>query len=288
MPVGGRIDDNLARIDRLVISWTRLCREPLVLERTADFTLVLMHIPKTAGTTLRHVLSKNFDPREENDIRPRVLLKNPNVLFKNKRLSQVIMGHFNMSGFVYHLIDRPLIHITVLRDPVRRFISAYDYYEADRDTTLEEYVTAAESRGRHNEQSLRLTGWYGRKVGQDEIDDQELLNDARQILANRFSFFGLTERFSEFLLMAQKLLNWRDVFFEQQNISKKKTATEGIDPVMMQRIRELNAVDIELYEYACSLFDTRCEQLSIDQKAIDRHRRLNQQFQDLLEQQATT
>jgi hypothetical protein len=94
---------------------------------------VFLHIPKTAGTTMRGLFNEIFGPyfhlfaveqetkRDENGLRPFQL---PGY-FDNVML---IAGHFHRTHAVVRAITgRRIVFISVMRDPVKRVVSHYDY-----------------------------------------------------------------------------------------------------------------------------------------------------------------
>ena len=110
----------------------------------------------------------------------------------------------------------------------------------------------------------------------------EAFEVAKECLAKRFSLVGLTERYTEFLLMARKTLGWTDIFYERRNVSKKKTKPEDVPSDVMDRIRERNTYDIALYEFTQQLFDERCKALGIDAAAVERFNEHNKRYQELV------
>lgn len=91
-------------------------------------TVVFVHIPKTAGTTLHLVIERQYHPRkvvsiytdEENADQINRLQNFPAT---QKQKIKVIKGH---TFFRWHqLLSQPCAYFTLLRNPIERFISNY-------------------------------------------------------------------------------------------------------------------------------------------------------------------
>src|SRR4026208_439750 len=83
--------------------------------------LCFLHIPKTAGLSLTDFIKSQFAPFESNSTTDLSdFIKTPQEEIAKYKF---IAGHFpyNVSNFV----QRKLVYITVLRDPVERTVSHY-------------------------------------------------------------------------------------------------------------------------------------------------------------------
>ncbi|MBF2078881.1 MAG: sulfotransferase family 2 domain-containing protein [Synechococcales cyanobacterium T60_A2020_003] len=316
IPNALKISKNLERLEELVIPWERvkklsktlkldepedpadahkaaiggLSKPPTVKGKKA--ILLFTHIPKVGGTTLEYLLSKNYRINRTLHLNGPELEARPYLLFKHSMLPDVIMGHYRVPSILYQLIDRPILHITLLREPVGRIISYYDYlhtaythtyYPLVSKMTLAEFVQSGEFVEIENAQSLRFTGHLRqRSLGFSKYDPEETLAGAKAILRDRMSVFGLTEQYTKFLIMLQRLLKWQDIYYVRQNISRQKTSRDSIDPAVMQIIQERNAIDIALYTYAKELFEERCSELGITQEDVEKFEAGNKAYQDIL------
>jgi len=71
---------------------------------------------------------------------------------------------------------------------------------------------------------------------------------------------GLTERFDETMLLLKKAYGWRMPFYERSNVGKHRLARKDIPASIIRQIEADNALDAELYAYARELFAAQVRQ----------------------------
>ena len=182
----------------------------------------------------------------------------------------------------------------MLREPISRIISYYKYKREGKDKgpdnkdskvskmTLAEFVESDEFFEVVNGQALRLTGKLAKDLNPSQHGQEEILEEAKMILRDRMSIFGITEQYAKFLVMLKRTLKWQDIYYLRQNVTKQKTERQTIDPSIIQTMRTRNAIDIALYDYAKNLFEVRCDELGINQADVDRYESNNKIYQVLL------
>src|SRR6185436_7498297 len=169
-------------------------------------TLVFLHIPKAAGSTLDSLLAQRFDPARTLTIRNSVKqIEELKALSGEERAKlDLIKGHFPYG--IHEHLPRPCEYITMLRDPVERMISHYYYvlrtrghYLHELVTTkgigLKDYAVGGLSEELDNGQ-VRLISGCGRRPPYGACS-REFLELAKQNLRERFALVGLAERFDE-------------------------------------------------------------------------------------------
>lgn len=209
--------------------------------------LAFVHIEKAAGTTLNHILRVNFAMRYC-DVKP--LSSASKGIFRAEDMRKVmainpavkcISGH-SIKPFVDLCEVIPRIrYITLLRQPVYRYISQYQYWieTLDKKLSFDQFMNLKST---FNFQTRKIAG-------------TEDLCLAKDILAKRFFLVGIVEEFDQFLMLLKRKLepfNFR-AGYQLQNIGDKESTirreiTQNIDEYR-DKIMEVNQLDTELYRY---------------------------------------
>jgi len=238
--------------------------------------LCFLHIPKTAGVTLAFYLDQLFSADE---ICPAKDMYDMEKMPKGSlSRCRFLRGHF-CYDICEHLPQKPAF-ITILRDPIDRVISHYEYWKSystkwptsDPDPNLAskyEEHRAAVSRdllyfvtGNHPRAAwlANLQTW---KVASGDINkwpdttDRRLIELAKEHL-EEFAFVGITELFSESLLLLSYKLGFeppKSVL--RLNVTPTRTQRGHIPSKTLEAIIERNQLDLELYEYAQQIFRAR-------------------------------
>jgi hypothetical protein len=208
--------------------------------------LAFVHIEKAAGTTLIHILRRNFFPAYC-DVRP--LSAASNRLFRAEDLKRTLrINPFIrcIGGHAVRPVGDLVEHypgvrfITMLRDPARRYISQYQYLtnEMKQRFTFQEFLDGEEF---DNFQTRKI-------VGSEDVEA------AKRMLSERFLLVGIMEQFDEFLLMLQKKLAPAkfDPAYQRLNIARDKELGPGLFEQHHDEIMKRNRLDQLLYEYVKS------------------------------------
>jgi hypothetical protein len=232
--------------------------------------VVFLHLPKTAGSTLRSalllkypsttlLLDRTSDPEGGlADVPPEVVAR-----------AEVVTGHLDYG--IHEHLPRPCEYITVLREPIARVVSMYRdarrnaghrLHRLAADAELEDFLAACDDPGLDNLQTRMISGRRPGVVSGEGTDrswtapplDDEDLEAAKQHLRG-FLVVGLTERFDETFILIRRALGWRLPIYERRNSARSADPfpSEGA----VAAIRERNLLDLELYECAVEIFESQ-------------------------------
>ena len=227
-------------------------------------TVIFLHIGKTAGSTMRQILKRQFPASQTLTVRARRRPREETLgdfgrLPEADRLRpRLIMGH-TVFGLHEH-VPRPCRYGTMLRDPVRLAISQHRYvlrtpghrhHEQAQGMSLEEYVESGLALEMDNSQTRAVAGDIGTPYGGCT---PEMLETAKANLAAHFGWVGITERFDESVVLLGRTFGWRDVRYVSANVARggePPTAAE------LELVRRANHLDQDLYDHARRQLDER-------------------------------
>lgn len=105
----------------------------------------------------------------------------------------------------------------------------------------------------------------GRDAGYDFLSgdcNQELLERAKENLAEHFGLVGLTERFEETLALTKIRFGWKIENYSSFNVTKGRPRKDEIADDIRCVIEERYRYDVELYRFAVALFERSLEHCS--------------------------
>ena len=206
--------------------------------------LAFVHIEKAAGTTLIHLLRRNYFLRYM-DVRPLVkgssgflTARDLTIYFRINPFVNCIGGHAIRACSNLHDVVPTIRYITLLRDPVDRYLSQYRYWveKLDKNITFDKFM---DHRPAWNFQVKKIAG-------------ADNLEEAKRLINDRFLLVGTVERFDEFLVLLIKKLRplGFDAAYQRKNIAKGDGGWIGaiLDKYDSQ-IKERNELDVKLYRY---------------------------------------
>lgn len=239
-------------------------------------TVIFLHIPKAAGTTLKHVLQRQYLKEERLDLHGVSSLEKLDKLSDGeKRSLKLIQGHFPFG--VHEMLPQPSTYITMLRDPVKRVISTYFYakrtpshrhYEKinQEGISLKDYIASEINPQLNNGQVRLLSGEIDVAFGDC---NEQMLEKAKSNLNNYFSIVGTLEHFDKTLIAIGEVLGYDNVFYTKANVSLKKSE---VDSEVIHLIKADNQLDCELYNYAITLQEEMFNRLGVNHKLVNFNR----------------
>jgi hypothetical protein len=177
--------------------------------------IVFNHIPKTAGTTLRFILTQNYSPDEMLFVDNYYQLPEMREAMQDnerRRRLKLVYGHGAYNFAVEYA--GPTQVVTFLREPFQRLVSHYHYAQRVQEDlnhpysslSLEDFVRATHM---DDYQVRQLAFPKTRELIPDTLDKRGLLyRAATENLRNRVTFVGIVEKFEESVVMLRDHLKW--------------------------------------------------------------------------------
>ncbi|MGB8166698.1 MAG: hypothetical protein WCF18_04355 [Chthoniobacteraceae bacterium] len=220
-----------------------------------DRTVIFLHLPKAAGSTLNRVIAQQYVPAEIYKTGGKPLPIIGDELAANPRV-RLIAGHigFGVHGF----LTRPFTYITVLRDPVERMLSHYHFARKLATHPLHAEIANGLSLV---DAARRLTNLQTRYLadesvrGTSETTGQDALESARANVSRHFAVAGLAERFEETLILMGRHLGWKIRPVANSNVTRGRPKRQAHSDDELRAIREMNTLDCELYDWVRSRFE---------------------------------
>lgn len=208
--------------------------------------LISLHIPKTAGTSFREQLVKNYG--KNSVVHFDIVVEDGATKFKidgnyvEKPLfhpeTKVIHGHFEyfrLIDFYPKLAELPII--TWLRNPASRVISNYTYLKEKLFQEISKNPLATSLAERMMCSLSQFSAL--------ENERNKMSKFLKGIEVNDLLFIGFVENYESDLTRLAKMLNWKDYspVYNNKTIKKK----EEISPLILNEICNNNSEDVLLY-----------------------------------------
>lgn len=196
------------------------------------------------------------------------------------------------------IMRRRYFYITMLRDPVRRYLSEFKHtqrgatwkgsihmcngqpasraeippcyddlnYDDWSDVSLQEFMNCSSNLANNRQTrmlaDLRLVHCYNTSFMSSKARDMIMLNSAKTNL-EKMAYFGLTEKQHESQILFQHVFDLQfKTSFKQNSETTSSNAQSDLDKSVIDKITELNHLDVDLYEFAKKLFDERFAEIN--------------------------
>lgn len=158
-------------------------------------------------------------------------------------------------------------YFTMFREPIARIISLYNYanetpiltYHSElkeKKLSIVEFCKSGMAPTADNGMTRFVSGNFIDTVPYGKCDEQ-MLETAKRNLDNHFAVVGLQEKFDLSMLLFHKVLGFEKYpFYEYKNKTQKKKESK-LDNTQLNEIMPYIKYDIELYNYAKELFETK-------------------------------
>jgi hypothetical protein len=246
---------------------------PIALERGAYGVMNkirFLHLPKTAGTSFSECLARiypgerfNFTGNLQQD-RERYFSLAPEV---RERIG-LVAGHSPRITGISEVDGLPTV--TFLRDPIERVRSFCQHVSEGKspsllepfpptDFDLDKFLESGDSQ-LSNLQTKMLLGDQGYELPSE--DRTTLVNKAVRVLREGFAGVGIVEQFDASLVLFHYKLRWEEwPIYHKLNVRDSSRSLE-FSHHQISKIRELNVLDLEVYEHAVELFQEELSPIS--------------------------
>ena len=235
---------------------------------------IFVHIPKTGGSTMRQIILNNVDPRRTLTVGSdhEKVMREFAALSQHERDQYVAaLGHFRYGIHRFFSSGTPR-YFTMLRHPVERTLSNYSYalerprqphhFEIGRSS----FIEFASDQRLGQKQSMWLMGYVPSDKATLEVYGRELPlpENAVEILKKRISeefvLAGVLEQYDASLLLLQDIFNWKSVYYERANTTKKRLRYKDLNAEEKRILDALTGPDFELYDWVKARLDAQIEQ----------------------------
>lgn len=249
--------------------------------------LRFLHIPKTAGSTFTNILKRQYCGKGYFSFSGDVasdIIRFRNLPETERGKIELFTGHAPVFTGLQEADDARII--TFLRSPISRVKSFCQHVSAGRapylvkDFPPEEFSldlfleSGNEELSNLQTKMLINSGTCTSSALLESISSSEVKDMALDNLYHRISCFGLAEFFDESLIVFSQLLNWSIPVYVSVN---KKDPTKLIEfrDHHIDRIMELNSIDLEVYDAAKTRFMNIIESPDFDRAKLKLLRLIN-------------
>jgi hypothetical protein len=229
-----------------------------------ETTIVFLHLPKAAGSTLGGVLARQYEPGAVHAIEEPVWenLDRFKALPESRRHAvRLLMGH--MPFGLHEWLRPPVRYVTMLREPLGRVASHFHYVLERPSHELFERLRPGMTVGDYVRErtSLELDNGQVRLLSADPFVEfgavtREHLETAKRNLREHFEVVGVSERFDESLLAMRAALGWRRrILYVERNVTGARRHPPT--PQDARAVLEANRLDAELHAFAGELLAAR-------------------------------
>jgi hypothetical protein len=242
-------------------------------------TLMIVHIPKAAGTTLRWIMDRQWPQEEIFKVKSDIasdkekLRQTPN---DEKMRFRAVFGHYCYGLHSYLAPGQKFEYVTILREPTERVVSLYQYVRNESPAhylngpalkmSLGQFVTSGVTCTVDNGMVRQLCGVDGFTMYegvQEPYNDMKIefgkvgkkhLEMAKENLAT-FGLVGMVGKeieggFDRFLNGLRVRYTWRVPPYDNKNVTRRK---HPIEPQELDIVRKRNILDYRLFEFAKGL-----------------------------------
>lgn len=233
--------------------------------------LIFLHIPKTGGTTLVHILQRTYGGGNVlSSYNDSSLLSAEVVdLLRAGRLSRAPVFTSHLAFGIHEFVPDACTYVTLLRDPIDRTLSQYAHVmreleaqtpgrsrpSGEAPVSLTDYVQDP-AFYLDNLQTRLLAGFEAFALPFGACG-RDVLEQAKHNLETRVEVAGVTERFDEFLILLRHAFGWRPSCYVRLNLGENRLRQEQLPLGVRELIQQRTEWDQELYAFARERFEAQ-------------------------------
>ncbi|MFM2482040.1 sulfotransferase family 2 domain-containing protein [Celerinatantimonas sp. YJH-8] len=250
--------------------------------------LRFLHIPKTAGTTFTNILKRQYVRKKKFEFTGNMALdlkRFESLPESDKEQIELFTGHAPIVTGVNQADNATII--TFLRDPISRVKSFCQHVSEGKSPclidnfppktfNLDTFLESGYGELSNLQTQMLVNHWgeSGSSISIKNMPDSEVIDIALYSLFNKVSYFGLQEYFDESLMIFSSAMKWRIPLYTAEN---KKSTSKLIkfERRHLERIAELNAIDIEVYKVAKEKFISKFNSIAFNKKKLKSFQLIN-------------
>lgn len=211
---------------------------------TTGELLIYVHIPKTAGTTLTHIIYDNYKKTVLYDAETHGVLPDGVLAVRHDlETADALAGHMWFGAHRY--LPRPCTYMTMLRDPVEQVISWF--YFRYRNPTYKRYPKGFDDYLQDCAFELEHSDVQTRFVcGQHPATLERAIRNVNE----HFAVVGIAEQFADSARLMKQTFGWKVASHRPENINHARPLVSELSNQTLRLIQSNNAQDIALYRYA--------------------------------------
>jgi hypothetical protein len=215
-------------------------------------TMLFVHIPKTAGMSVGKAMQQAFDQFhgvEWNNITSsfRKLARHAAYLQSKGNIRQIIMGHYGWNELqIWRNQELPIKSATILRDPVQRMVSNFNYNSSEAHPAQKEFVKrypTIESYVKSTGLDVQLTQAIGFVSSFDDVLGK---------LTRYYTFIGVTERLGQSLTFLSRSHGLPPIKEYHTNVGTKPA--DQLPDTVRQLILDRNHNDTKIHALMLRLY----------------------------------